>query len=80
MTASTQAFDELADFFASNLSSQLANFRPSLSTSERIEWLVFKEKTEGLTQEEKDELDKFMVLEHLMRIAKAKAKAKIHLS
>ena len=78
MTASVRAFDEIADFFASKAPADLIEFRPSKDTSDRVEYLVFKEKTEGLTPEEKHELDTFMVLEHIMRLAKAKARK--HLS
>ena len=74
MTASVRAFDEIADFFAAKAAKDLIAFHPSKSTSDRVEWLVFKEKTEGLTTIEKEELDTYMVLEHIMRLAKAKAK------
>jgi hypothetical protein len=36
--------------------------------------LIHKEKTIGLTPDESSELDHFMKLEHLMRLAKARAK------
>jgi hypothetical protein len=61
MVASVRAFDELADFFASRIPTDLVAFRPSKMTSERVELLVFKEKTEGLTAEEKRELDMYML-------------------
>jgi hypothetical protein len=78
MGASIRAFDEIADFFASKAPADLIDFRPSKATSDRVEHLIFKEKTEGLTPEEKHELDTFTVLEHIMRLAKAKARK--HLS
>ena len=74
MTASFPAFDELADFFASKVPADLVAFRPSKTTSDRVELLILKEKTEGLTIKEKEELDAYMVLEHFMRLAKAKAR------
>jgi hypothetical protein len=41
--------------------------------SELIEW----EKTRGLTDDEKSELDHYMQLEHVMRLAKARARARL---
>jgi len=76
--ASLRAFDELADFFASKFPADLIAFRPSETTSDRVEFLIFKEKTDGLTTDEKDELDAYMVLEHIMRLAKAKAQKNLN--
>ena len=74
MPASFRAFDELATFFASKIPDDLIAFQPSKATSDRVELLIFKEKRDGLTVEEKDELDAYMVLEHIMRLAKGKAR------
>ena len=52
-------------------------FRPSEKVSSRIESLVNKEKNGQITSIEQSELDKYMLLEHLMRVAKAKAKAQV---
>lgn len=78
MTASVRAFDELAEFFASKVPDELIAFRPSKDTTDRVAFLIYKEKTEGLNIEEKDELDAYMVLEHVMRLAKAKARKSSH--
>jgi hypothetical protein len=69
------AIDEWAEFFAFKYPKDILSFAPSAKVSERIEQLVFQEKTKGISPAEKDELDKYMILEHIMRIAKAKAKA-----
>jgi hypothetical protein len=79
MTRSFSAFEELAEFFASKVPDDLIAFRPSKATSDRVELLVFKEKTQGLTPDEKQELDQYTVLEHIMRLAKAKARKNISL-
>lgn len=68
----------MAEFFASKAPADLIDFRPSKTTSERVESLILKEKTEGLSTEEKSELDAYLVLEHIMRLAKARARK--HLS
>ena len=36
--------------------------------------LIHREKTDGLSPEETSELDHYMQIEHLMRLAKARAK------
>jgi HNH endonuclease len=38
-----------------------------------LEDLVYRAKTEGLTGDDKRELDHFLTLEHIMRLAKARA-------
>lgn len=66
-------FDEIVDFIASKSPADVVSFRPSEASSKRYEFLLYKEKTGGLTETEKKELDNFEILEHLMRRAKAKA-------
>ena len=66
-------FDEIVDFIASKSPADVVAFKPSEKSSRRYEHLVQKEKSEGLADAEKAELDNFEVLEHLMRRAKAKA-------
>ncbi len=80
MTTTTNALpaiEEWAEFFAHKFPGEILAFSPSAKVAERIEMLVFKEKTTGITPAEKEELDKYMVLEHLMRVAKAKAKLQL---
>lgn len=64
----------MIDFIAEGTSPEkVIAFRPSEGTQERARLLLAKEKEESLTSEEKSELDYFLLLEHLMRLAKAKA-------
>ena len=49
-------------------------FKASEKASQRYEELVHKEKTEGLTVDEKEELDNYEILERIMRRAKIKAR------
>ena len=75
MTATAlPAIDEWTDFFALKFPADILTFSPSKKVAERIELLVYKEKTDGVSMEEKAELDIYMFLEHIMRIAKAKAR------
>jgi hypothetical protein len=67
-------FDEIVDFIASKNPRDVLAFKASEEASQRYELLVHKEKTEGLTSNEKEELENYEMLEHLMRRAKAKAR------
>jgi hypothetical protein len=49
---------------------------PSESTRQRIADLIAREKSSGLNAEETSELDHFLQLEHLMRLAKARLLSK----
>lgn len=74
----TKAHDEIIRFIAAGSTSQeVASFQPSTEVRERVEVLIRKEKNEGLLPEEKSELDDYLQLEHLMRLAKAKARSLI---
>ena len=70
-----RAADEVIEFLAREISPQaLVGFQPSDATRQRVWDLVRKEKEEGLTPEEKSELDDYERLEHLLILAKAKAR------
>jgi len=67
--------DELLDFLTGQISPQaLANFKVSEPVRQRVWALIAKEKESGLLPEEKLELDDYLKLEHLMVLAKAKAR------
>lgn len=72
------AYEETVAFLAGGMTPQeLVAFKPSTGASERLEWLVRKEKTEGLLPEEKEELDRSMEIERVLSLAKAKARASL---
>jgi len=56
---------------------QVMALRPSPALSERITVLLHKRRNEGLSSEEQAEWDDIMRVEHLVRIAKAKAAIKL---
>jgi hypothetical protein len=71
-----RAYDEIVDFIASGTTPDtVANYEASQATKDYVAELIHKEKTIGLTPEEASELDSFMHLEHLMRLAKARARS-----
>lgn len=70
------ARDELLDFLVNQIPAKAwANFQASEQTRQRVWALIQKEKEIGLLPEEKTELDDYLKLEHLMVLAKAKARA-----
>lgn len=73
--AVSRAYDELIDFIAAGTSPQgIAEYRPSEDTRTRVGELVAREKSTGLTSEEASELQSYLHLEHIMRLAKARAR------
>jgi hypothetical protein len=73
-----KAYEEVIDFIASGPSpSLIVSFRPSREASDRVEYLIEREKTGELSPEEKTELDHYMELEHIMRLAKARARQRL---
>ncbi len=70
-----RAYDEVVDFIAGGVSpSDVADFEASDETKKRVGELIHREKTVGLSPEEESELDHYMSTEHLMRLAKARAR------
>ena len=75
MSLATSADQEIVDFIVSGTTPEtILRFRPSGEACLRLEQLVDREKDGLLTPEEKLELDHCFHLEHLMRMAKAKAR------
>ena len=72
---STKAFDEFIDLIAAGTNpAQIVGFKPSPVTVLRVEELLFKEKDGSISPEEKAELDDYMILEHILRLAKVRAR------
>ena len=70
-----RAYDEIIEFIAAGTTPDaVAHFEPSQETKDHVADLIHKEKTSTLTVEESSELDHYMKLEHLMRLAKARAR------
>jgi hypothetical protein len=74
MSAAHPAYLELIDFIAGGSTpEQVVAFRPSLEAQNRIEALIAKAKEDQLGPDEQAELDYFFQLEHILRVAKARA-------
>jgi hypothetical protein len=74
-TTIPKAYDEVINFIAGGTTPKsVADFQPSEATKQRVADLLYREKTSGLSDNEKDELDQYARLEHIMRLAKARAR------
>ena len=68
------AYEEIINFLAAGITPQsLIEFQLSEFVKERVADLIFREKTEGISSDEKLELDHYFTLEHLLRLSKARA-------
>jgi hypothetical protein len=71
-----RAYEEIVDFIAGGTTPEsVARYEPSQATKDYVAELIHKEKTVGLSSDEATELDQFMQVEHLMRLAKARARS-----
>jgi len=73
--AAIPSYLEIIDFIAAGTTPQVvADYHPSAGDQQRVAELIAREKEGGLLPEEKAELDHFMNLEHILRMAKARAR------
>lgn len=71
----TRAYEELVDFIAAGTSPRdVVAYQPSVAAKARVADLIEQEKTTGLSPEEIAELEHYLQLEHVMRLAKARAR------
>ncbi len=70
----TRAYEEVADFIASMNPARVIAFKPSEKTRMRVWDLIAGEREKSLSPEETSELDHYLQLEHIMTMAKARAR------
>lgn len=71
------AYDHVADFIATMNPAKILELRAPETMRLRFEELIEQEKDGQLSATEKDELDHYIVLERLIRLAKAHARLKL---
>jgi hypothetical protein len=70
-----KVYEEVIEFIAAGTSpTSVVAFQPSAEGRARVADLIHRSKTTGLATEEQAELDHYLQLEHLMRLAKARAR------
>lgn len=67
-------YEELIDFIARRNPSEVIAFRPSEEAHARLDELLARQESSALSADEKSELDHYLQLEHIMRMAKARAR------
>lgn len=68
-------FDEITDFLvAAPTPREIIAFKPSAPLDERLHELLERKADDGLSNEEEEELDRFLHLNHLLTLLKAKAR------
>ncbi|MGD9635378.1 MAG: hypothetical protein AB7G28_12185 [Pirellulales bacterium] len=73
-----RAYEEFVELIASGGGPQaVAGYQASVATQERVADLIAREKAGTLDEDERSELDQYMQLEHVMRLAKARAQARL---
>jgi hypothetical protein len=72
-----RAYEEIVEFIASGTTPDtVAHFEASQQTKDLVGHLIEKQKSVGLNADEASELDHFFTLEHVMRLAKARARSR----
>jgi hypothetical protein len=75
MSLASPAYIEIIDFIAAGTTPEsVAHFQPSLAAQERVAMLLKRRQENVLSPDEETELDHFMDLEHILRMAKARAR------
>ena len=70
-----KSYEEIIDFIAAGTTPQaLVAFHPSLSVQQRVAELVERSKDGSISAEDKSELEDYLQLEHIMIMAKARAR------
>ena len=73
-----RAYEEIVDLIAAGSGpATVAAYQASNSTRQRVADLIAREKSNSLTDDEVAELEHYMQLEHVMRLAKARARARL---
>ncbi len=73
--AETKAYEEIIDFIAAGSTPEaVVAFRPSPEAQQRIQELIERRQNGVLPPDEENELEEFLQLEHLLIMAKARAR------
>ena len=78
MPLKTQAATEIAQFLANHPTpEQIVAFHPSSEVAERAYELIQTERDGALAEEERQELESYMVIEYLMELVKLEAQRQL---
>jgi hypothetical protein len=77
MVAYQNVYDSLVDFIAGMDAEKVLAFHAPKDLQSRIEMLLEKKQDASLTLNEKEELDHYFILEHIVRLAKSRARLRL---
>lgn len=73
--SATKSYDEIIDFIAAGTTPEtVVAFRPSITVQQRVGELVERSNDGSISPEERSELEDYLQLEHIMIMAKARAR------
>jgi hypothetical protein len=73
--SATKSYDEIVDFIAAGTTPEsVVAFRPSDGVQQRVAELVERSTNSSISSEEQSELEDYLQLEHIMIMAKARAR------
>jgi hypothetical protein len=76
--AMSVAYEEFVDFIAAGPTPEdVVNFHPSDQAKAHVADLIQRQKSSGLKSEETAELNHYLTIEHVMRLAKARARQRL---
>jgi hypothetical protein len=78
MIAFQSVYDSLAEFMATLDPVKVLGFHAPAKIQDRVEELLEKKQETGISVTEQEELDHYLILEHIVRLAKSRAR--LHLS
>jgi hypothetical protein len=78
MIAFQSVYDSLAEFMATLDPVKVLGFHAPTKIQDRVEELLEKKQETGISVTEQEELDHYLILEHIVRLAKSRAR--LHLS
>ena len=71
----TKAYEEIVDFIAAGTTpDKVMSFRPSNEARQHVEELLHRQRAGTVSPDEAAELAHYLELEHIMRLAKARAR------
>jgi hypothetical protein len=73
MIAATSIYDEVSSFIASMNPKKVVTFRPSDIQQQRLDTLLYQQRESGLTNDEKTELEHYLIINRIIGLAKARA-------
>jgi hypothetical protein len=77
MTTALLGYEEVADFVASLAPEKVIELKASPKVQKRLEELMAKKKISGISEDEQYELDRYLALDHLIALAKARARIRL---